>query len=466
MSRLAASIVLASAAAGALALLVSAMRTARRHHDVDESTVLVAAMGLLINVPVAVVAFSGSLTQFVDTLGITSDVFPSWYHRVDDLAKILVVLICVVVAVRQLRRPRLPVHSAALLGIALWGVAALASGLHGESVVSLSTGTLLACLIAAAVLPHGRGACVGAAFAGTVLAIASGLLFVVRHDAAVEACSRKCSVIGTLLTGVLPNPNLLGVVLAAAIPFAYLGLRGRARLWLVLYLAGMVFATGTRTAMAAAGITLVVLLLLRPSLEGQRLVWPLGAVPWLVVIGAVLVWLYLVDHHWAATAFTDRGLLWGLAEHYFHQSPWIGYGPLKWADLYQISLIPAGEQRSAHNQLLDLLFATGLVGAALLVSMIAVTIASAGRARTGVVVTLGTIMMIGATEGAWQVGSFDFMSFTLVALILTGEVALGHRPGHAAKRRRPERSRPGPMDGPPPPAPPTRRRQRQPALRP
>ena len=38
---------------------------------------------------------------------------------------------------------------------------------------------------------------------------------------------------------------------------------------------------------------------------------------------------------------------------------------------------------------------------------------------------LATILMIGATEGAWSVGALDLLSFSLVALILTGQAMPG-----------------------------------------
>ncbi len=307
------------------------------------------------------------------------------------MAKAVVVLLALGLVLRQLSAGRARFNPASLLGIAVWGVAAFASGLQGETLISLSSGTLLACLLAAGVMPRGPGACVGAGLAGVSIAVASGLLAALRPGVALLPCARKCSFLGSLLTGVVPNANLLGITLAASIPFVYLGFRGRPHNWLIGYLLLMTLATGARTPMAAAAIAVALLVLARPSLGGPGQRGPLGLLPGLVVAAAFGVWIYLVNHRWSATALTDRGVLWSLAKHDISRSSLIGYGPAKWADLYKISQIPATAQRSAHNQLLDLLFASGYLGAAFFAAMVGVTIATARRARPGILIILGSI---------------------------------------------------------------------------
>jgi len=39
-----------------------------------------------------------------------------------------------------------------------------------------------------------------------------------------------------------------------------------------------------------------------------------------------------------------------------------------------------------------------------------------------VTIALATIMMIGAAEGTWSIGTYDLLSFSFVALILTGAI--------------------------------------------
>jgi hypothetical protein len=55
--------------------------------------------------------------------------------------------------------------------------------------------------------------------------------------------------------------------------------------------------------------------------------------------------------------------------------------------------------------------------------MVAAMLSSAGRARPAVAITLATLLILGAGEGIWLMGTVDSMSFTLLALILTGAAA-------------------------------------------
>jgi hypothetical protein len=69
---------------------------------------------------------------------------------------------------------------------------------------------------------------------------------------------------------------------------------------------------------------------------------------------------------------------------------------------------------------MDVLFVGGVVGAVFFLGSLIAVIASAGRARTGAIVGIATIFMIGTTEGVWAVGTFDFASFSFIALLLLG----------------------------------------------
>jgi O-antigen ligase len=410
---------MASGAVIALALLARASRRARVARDLDASSALTLGMSWLISLPLAVVAITGSMTRRTDAFGQLVVLFPGWYPAADRLGLLLIAALAAVLLLRRVTSAHVPVHAAGLLAIALVVMVHLASGLHGGRLLSQRGVVLLACLMAATVLPRGRGACLGAGIFGATLAIGSGVLAVFRHEAAfVIPCRDACGGLG--LSGLLPNEDLLGIVLAASIPFAYLGFRGRARDGLVLYLAGMAIATGSQTATVAAGVTVVALFIVRPRLDADRATPAQSAIAGLVLVGAVAATVYFPLHHWSPSALTDRPLLWRVAAKYIHESPWIGYGQDKWPSLYESSEIFQAAQRSAHNQWMDVLFAAGGLGAALLVSVVVATLWSAGLARPGLALAVATIAMIGSTEGAWAVGTFDVLSFSLVALILTG----------------------------------------------
>jgi O-antigen ligase len=419
VSQTAIALLFAGASTFALVLLALGIRDARAARELDASTALVLGAGALIVLPEFLVALTGTLRRRPDVFGDIVATYPAWHGAVVDLTLLLLAGLAVFLLVPRAAAERAPVHVAGLLAILLWAVANLASGLQGGSLVSPRAGVLLLCLMAAAVLPRGRGACLGAGIFGVLLAAASGLLAVFRYEVAFRVpCEAACGGLG--FTGVLPNENLLGAVLTATIPFAYLGFRGRVRLLLAFYLAGMAVATGSRTAALGSVLVVVMLLVVRPSIDERRTSLARTATAWCTLIATTAASIYIVQHDWPSSALTTRPALWSVAWDYIERSPWFGYGPTAWATLYESSEIPLAAQRSTHNQWTDVLFVAGIVGAVLLVSMAVAAIVSAGRARNSVLLVLATISLIGATEGAWSIGTVDLLSFSLVALILTG----------------------------------------------
>ena len=330
---------------------------------------------------------------------------------------------------------RVAVHTAGLFAILLWAVAWLASGLQDGPLLSLSGAALLVCLMAATVLPRGRGACVGVGIFGVTLAIASGLLAAFRFDLASVPCSHLC-VLGPGFAGVFPNQNMLGTTLLVALPFVYLGFRGRARIWLVVYLAGMAFASGSRAAMLGAVIVVVALLVVRPRLDADRPAPVRAAIAGLLLTGAVLASVYIMQHDWSSSTYslTDRPQLWQVASEYTQDSPLLGYGPDKWQTLYtETGEIPRSAQISTHNQWADVVFIAGWIGAALFVGMMAAMLWSAGYARPAVLIALTTAFIVGTTGTTWSIGVAELPSFCLIALILLGPTGVEARATPRAK---------------------------------
>ena len=426
----------ASASVIALVLLAVGVRRARAAGDIDASTLLTLATGVLLILPDALVAVTGTLARRPDVFGDLMAINPGWYVRVNDLSLLLLAALATFLLLSQVTSLRAPVHVVGALAILLWTLASLSSGLDGGSLVSARGVVLVLCLMAATVLPRGRGACLGGGIFGVALAAAGGLLSLFRYDVTFFVpCQGACNGLG--FTGVLPNENLLAIVLTASLPLAYLGFCGRIRFWLSLYLLGMTVATGSRTGIAAATIVFVALLLVRPTLDQARSSLTQSGVAWLAFAGSVVSSVYIVRHHWPPTALTTRPALWGVAWRYIHHSPWFGYGPTRWGALYHSSQIPVAAQRTSHNQWTDVLFVGGGVAAAVFVAMVVAAIWSAGQARPAVLLLLATIFLIGTTEGAWSIGSVDLMSFSLVAVILTGPVATGGQRARAARERTP-----------------------------
>ena len=440
--------VFAVASLVALVLLTLGVRRAREAGDLDASCALTLGAGLLIALPDAFVALTGTLRREYDVLGNLVGVNPGWYHRVDQLALVVLAGLAMALLIPRATAPGIRVNVAALLALLLWAVANLAAGLHGSSMLSARAVVLGLCLAAAAVLPRGRGASLAAGIFAVLLAAAGGLLSLFRYDVAfVVPCQGACGGLG--FTGLLPNENLLGVALAGSIPLAYLGFRGPVRFWLSLYLAGMAFATGSRTAAGASVIVLAALVVIRPRLDGARASRLKTAAGLTLLTASVATSVYIVRHHWPPTALTTRPQLWEVAWHHISRAPWFGYGPNTWATLYQSSEIPVYAQRTSHNLWTDVLFVAGGVGVAIFVSMVVAIVLSAGRARSGVLLALVAISLIGTTEGAWSIGTVDFMTFTLLAIILTGEtapaeqVAPVRRPVRSYRMAATQRARPG-----------------------
>lgn len=419
--------VMTSASLVSLWLLVAALKRARAAGDLDGAAALVFGTAWLVCLPMALVAFSGGVVRRLDAFRELATTFPSWYPMVTDLSRLALAALAGVLLLRRVSAGSLQVHAAGLLAISLWGVAQLATGLRADPHLSLGAGVLLLCLIAATVLPRGRGACLGAGLFAVTLAIAGATLALVRHDVAfVVPCEGACGGLG--FTGVLPNENLLGIVLTVAIPFAYLGFRGYARVWFVAYLAGMAIATGSRTAIAAAVVTVAALLLVRPVVEAGRRIGARSAIAAVVLVAALAGSMLIIRSDGGFIDLTDRPALWRVASEHIEQSPWFGHGTGTWETLYASSEIPRSGQRTSHNQWLDVLFVAGGVGAALFIGMLAAALLSAGSARAGAMLALATVLMIGATEGGWSVGFLDLLSFSLIALLLMGSARAGPAP--------------------------------------
>jgi O-antigen ligase len=412
-------IIMAGASLISVWVLTDSLCRARALGDLDGSASLTLGMGIAGTLPVTIVAIAGGVVRRPDAVGQLATFYPSWYTKVDSAAKLMVLALVGTLIVGRLLERRVLVHAAGGAALGLWTIAQLGSLYHGGAGPTMSSLVLLACLVAATVLPRGRGACLGAGTVGIAVAIAGGLLSVFRYDVAfVVPCTGACSGLG--FTGVLPNENLLGVALTAAMPFAYLGFRGRARVWFIVYLAGMAVATGSRTAVLASVVTLLALLVLRPDVDRSRPEPGRQLAAWTLLGAAVAASIGVLQLSGDSSALTGRPQLWAVASGYIHRSPWLGYGPRAWQDLYFSSQIPEATQRSTHNLWMDVLFIGGAAGAAFFVVVIVAAIASAGTARTAVLLALATIFMVGATEGVWAIATFDFASFTLVALLLSG----------------------------------------------
>jgi O-antigen ligase len=417
-------LIMATGAFFPVAFLPPALRRARAAGDLDASALLTFSMGWLVSLPIALAVISGRVMHREDVFRELVPILPSWYSTALDICLVLLISIAGVLIVRRLLAEGTSVvlNTAGLLAIALWLVAHLASGLHGKPLLTFDGIALLICLFATLVLPRGRGACVGIGMFGVTLAVASCALALVNFPQASVACRHEC-LLGSAITGVMPNENLFGTAIVTTIPFAFLGFRGPARVWLTAYLVSVAVVTGSRGALIIGAVLLVALLIVRPSLDpAPRRTGP-TSVAVLILIGSLIASVYVVAHDWRSSpiSLTGRPLLWSVATDYIDRSPAFGYGPYEWEAVYsERSEVPAAAQHSTHNQWIDVLFTAGWVGAGLLVAVIVAALWTAGPARPAVIMVLAAIMLTGVGERAWSVGVIDFVSFSLIGFILLG----------------------------------------------
>jgi O-antigen ligase len=402
-----------------LVVAFAAVRSARAHRDFDAATLLTLGMGLLFSSPIALTVLSGGEPRRPDAFGTLVLAFPGWYEQAVAVAAGTIALLALALIARRLTSLDVPVHAAGLFALLLWAAAHLSALFHGGRLLSPRGAVLLLCLLAAAILPRARGAPLGAGLVGLGFVLASGITAIFRYDFAVRPCETECGVLGVQFSGVFPNENLLGTALLATMPFAYVGFRGAARVASCLCLGATAFATGSRMAALAALIVLAVLAATDPRLDGSG---PRRApsVAWAYVAAAGIGSFLFPWRDWQDAHFlTGRDALWRVAFERVGESPLLGYGAEAWSRLVEPGLIPFAAQRSTHNQWTDVLFAAGWIGVALFVAMIVATLATAANARPAVAIAAGTLLLAGTTEGTWSV-TLDWLSFSLVALILTG----------------------------------------------
>lgn len=395
---------------------------ARRDGLIDAAAWYVFAFGMLVTLPLILVAATGSLSIAADG----SSQMPGWEPkllRYGLFAACGMSALMIISAVGQ-RRRRCHLRPAPLILAVLWAVATIV-GRAGEGWhVTLASLALLSGLLVAAVTPPSSGAAFGAAAVGITHAVLGGLLLVGHYGSVMLACTNKCGIFGTLYSGTLLEENTFGILLAATIPFAYLVLRGRARVWMVAYLLVMVAATGSRTSLVAALLGTAVLVMVRPSLRGDDaarspLAW--GAATLSGAAAFVLPFLPLNPDD-----FTGRAYLWTLAIKHIHEHPWFGLGPAAWANFEGQSLIVRRAVYSTHNEWIEALFVAGIVGAALLATFLVTLAVSAGKVRTATLAIITFMLLLGGTERSWSFVDADWMSFTLLATCLLG--AMHQRP--------------------------------------
>lgn len=401
--------------------LIKELRACRGRGEWNLSSTFVLSVAWLYNGTLALAAFAGAKGTFQDAAGNTVTVYAPWVSSVNQYASRSIILLALIALGLQVAAGRATkVSTVALASLGAVGSAAVSTWLNGGSVLKTATVALIACLGAALVLPRGKGGALGAATFGVSLGVLSGVLSLVRPEAATLLCRPgKCGVLGSLMVGTLGNENALGLALAAAIPFAWLAFRPPLRVWLVLYLAGMVAASGSRTALVAALFSLGFLFLIRPALADRSPRSSHVLLANIIGIGGLAAGFVIPSRATDPSQYTGRAHLWDLAENLIQQRPVLGWGGDAWGRLYEIGLIVRGATYSVHNQWLDVLFIGGLVGGITFALLVLSLFLPLSGSRAVLAWTLLTPMIYaGIAERLWGVSGMDWLSYSLLASVL------------------------------------------------
>jgi O-antigen ligase len=207
------------------------------------------------------------------------------------------------------------------------------------------------------------------------------------------------------LLGLTPHPNALGPVAAVALLFE-LARFDRGKWWRCNAAAAtaVLLLSQSRTAWGAA---LVGLVFLRPrkgsALSSGRVVTASFAV---AIAGILLMFpsnMQAVSNVAAeqnVSTLGGRELVWTYTLHEFQQSTLIGYGPTLFSPQYRGGALPnwAGQ---AHNQLLQSMGETGVLGLAAVLVMVVCLVAGGRRARhetSGLSIALVVMLLVRAVS--------------------------------------------------------------------
>lgn len=429
--------------AGVLAIVIVAstaaswrdlLGTASREDKVTASFVFV--VGLLVSLPTFLTGILDQRALRLDDYGRLISISALSPAALERYTQVLLLLISISLIARNLHRDGvgLVLEPRALIAFGAGLSAVFASAIAGERVVSLSNALFLAVLACCCTLKPTVAALRGAALYTVFVAALSGAVALFYPDQTIVTCERKCSAFGMVYYGLFLNENAAGLVFALGVGLCFYAFSGWPRVGIIGCLLISVLATGSRTSIAAALITIATFALFQAAAKRADVVrsptsFFLSKQPVLrgLVSLAMLSWPAVVLSASYFDALTGRPALWKVATQYFLASPLYGWGASRWVTNSHQGLVDTSARYSAHNQALDILFVGGAVG----LIAFAYIAASAMWSKDVEVASSSLALMvptalIGFTERAMAIGSLDWLSFTYIALILV--CGSGRRP--------------------------------------
>jgi hypothetical protein len=387
----------------------------------------VAVLGFLL------VAASSSVVDMIitgtDQWTYSRDVFsevvtqpPTWAYQLQlGIYALLLVGGLVLIAVRG-TAPGATLNVPAVLFLLLALLSGASAVLNGDDPVRPFYLVYLAVLGATAVAPRGRGVHVGYGAFLAPAAIISGIFIVLRPGVSTFACTAdKCGLLGFNTRGFLDNENALALYLTLAMPFIYFAFGRRSGSLLSAYVLFLVLLTGSRSGAVACTVTFALLLAVRPDVQRPSFSWARAGLLYGALTCALAVGIALPLTADDPRAYTGRAYLWALARQFLSdgRSLLFGKGALGWEKVRDAGLIDFSAVYSVHNQWLQVLFSTGLVGVLVLVAGLALLVVQAGR-RYALVVgcVLAPVFCLAATERPWSIDIVDWLLWALPGALL------------------------------------------------
>ena len=404
----------------------------KQRADWNPAAWLIFSMGWLAQIPSAYGSLTGGKVRSQDDSGNPITVLSGRTVELTHICNYLELAIpLVIILVQVSKRPRVNVVPA--LAFLLCAFAAIASGLNDFPLFGKSVWVMFVALIALALVPTGRGACLGAATFAVSLAAVSGLVTLASYPLATSVCVGlyKCGPLGVFYFGVVDNENGLALILAAGLVFVWLGVRSF--LWrnvLFLYVLGMIWVSGARTSLLAGVILLAAILIIgRGAQVDSRRSKPypiprlLGAFIALATVTVVSAVLPFVTND--PSAYTARGAVWLAARGHLAGHYATGLGQPAWAALVNDSVIGNYAGYSTHNQWLDVLWIAGWAGLAIFIVMLLVML---GQDFIVATLILLPMIVLGVTERAWGISHFDDFTYAYLAALVAIPAAVKARP--------------------------------------
>jgi O-antigen ligase len=350
---------------------------------------------------------------------------PRWGRYLIMVLSVLLVAVASTTLLQAVRRKVAfnVFNPAAVLALALVVISCLSTIINGDNPIRPATAVFVVVVAACTVAPRGVGIHVGIGTCCVIAAIASGFAIAVHKDFSVVPCvGDKCGILDFNFRGIFHHENAFAMFLALAMPFVYIAFASWEGPLLAAYLLGLILLAGSRTSSAAAVLTFVVLILVRPNI--RRAAWaPVRTVLlYLLLALAFVVGLALPFFTNDATFLNDRGHMWMLARDQLSDPPTfaIGTGMLGWQHVRDSALVHISSGYAVHNQWLHVLYTTGLVGLLLFVAVMVVLIWRAGRTYSLVIgCVLLPVFVLAVTERPWPIDSADWVMWVVPGALLS-----------------------------------------------